>query len=124
MDTGKRIFELVDQKYKEQKNFAADLGLKPSVISAWRTGRSKSYMDNLPSIAGVLGTTVEYLITGSVPVQEPQGPTKHQLQAAFWGGDKDLTQEEKDAMWADVERFAAFLAEQKRREKGGNRGNP
>ena len=40
--------------------------------------------------------------------------------AAFWGGDKDLSREELDAMWKDVERFAAFVAEQKRRERGKN----
>lgn len=43
--------------------------------------------------------------------------TKEDLQAAFWGGEKDLSQEELDAMWNDVERFAAFLAEKKRQEK-------
>ena len=39
------------------------------------------------------------------------------LKAAFWGGDKDLSQEDLDAMWSDVKRFAAFIAQQKRQEK-------
>lgn len=39
------------------------------------------------------------------------------MKAAFWGGDKDLSQEDLDAMWADVKNFAAFVAEKKKREK-------
>lgn len=47
-------------------------------------------------------------------------PDKADLQAAFWGGEKDLSQEDLDAMWDDVERFAQFLAEKKRQEKQNN----
>ena len=32
-------------------------------------------------------------------------------------GEKDLTQEDLDAMWDDVERFAAFVAQKRREEK-------
>lgn len=42
---------------------------------------------------------------------------RENLQAAFWGGEKDLTQEDLDAMWDDVERFAAFVAQKRREEK-------
>lgn len=62
-----RIFELADQKYKEQRDFAKDLGIAASVVSAWRTGKSASYNKYLPQIAEVLGTTVEYLLTGNAP---------------------------------------------------------
>ena len=49
---------------------------------------------------------------------EPSTPApKETLQAAFWGGEKDLSQEDLDDMWNDVEHFAAFLAEKKRQEK-------
>ena len=37
--------------------------------------------------------------------------------AAFWGGDKDLSPEDMDAMWQDVENFAAFVAQKKKEEK-------
>ena len=40
--------------------------------------------------------------------------------AAFWGGDQDLTEEDKKAMWADVKNFAAFVAQQKKQEKQRN----
>ena len=37
------------------------------------------------------------------------------LQAVFWGVEKELSQEDLDAMWTDVERVAQFLAEKESR---------
>ena len=65
MNTVERIFELVDQKYKEQLDFAKDLGVTASVASEWRRGKSKSYNKYLPQIAALLDTSVEYLLTGT-----------------------------------------------------------
>lgn len=67
MDTVDRIFELVDQKYAEQRFFAADLGTTPSMVSQWRRRKSSSFQKHLPQIASVLDTTVEYLLTGTKP---------------------------------------------------------
>ena len=65
MDTVDRIFELVDQKYKEQRFFAAALGTTPSIVSQWRKRKSASYQKHLSKIAELLDTTVEYLLTGA-----------------------------------------------------------
>ena len=67
MGTLDRIFELVDRKYEEQRFFATDLGVTASIVSQWRKGKSASYTKYLPQIAAVLGTSVEYLLTGSAP---------------------------------------------------------
>ena len=119
MDIVDRLFSLVDAKYKEQRDFAQALDVPPSVVSAWRTRKSASFNKRLPEIAALLETTTEYLLMGKeqgdLPVEGPA--SKASMQAAFWGGDKDLTQEEKDAMWDDVERFAQFLADKKRQER-------
>ena len=64
MDVVDRIFELADQRYQEQRQFACDLGIPPSRISEWRLRKSSSYNKRIPQIAEVLGTTVEYLLTG------------------------------------------------------------
>lgn len=71
MDTVDRIFQLVDAKYKEQREFAADIGAHPTRISEWRCRKSTSYLKRLPQIAEVLGTTVDYLLTGEK--KEPTG---------------------------------------------------
>ena len=119
-----RIFELVDIKYNEQQAFAAKLGIDPTIPSRWRKGKSTSYQKYLPQIAEALGTTTEYLLTGEGPkkksapaVSDSDTISEDDIKAAFWGGDKDLSQEDQDAMWGDVKRFAAFLAQQKKQEK-------
>lgn len=67
MDLLTRIFELLDEAHMEQKQFALILGTTDKTVSAWRTGRSKSYTKYLPQIAEALGTTTEYLLTGNGP---------------------------------------------------------
>lgn len=67
MDIVDRLFELVDEKFKEQQDFAAVLGVNPNLPSRWRNRKSSSYQRRLPQIAEVLGTTTEYLLTGNGP---------------------------------------------------------
>lgn len=79
MDTVKRIFDMVDLKYSEQQDFADELGVARSVISAWRRGKSKSYMHRLNEIADVLGTTPEYLLSGVSGVETQPAPATADL---------------------------------------------
>lgn len=72
MDTVDRIFDLVDSKYKEQRDFAEAIGVSASMVSQWRMGITKSYNRRLPQIAVALGTTTEYLLTGSGPKSRDQ----------------------------------------------------
>lgn len=65
MDTVDRIFEVAAQKFKSDKEFAAAIGVKPQRVSEWRKRISKSYSKYLDIISEVLGTTVEYLLTGA-----------------------------------------------------------
>ena len=67
MGLEERVFELVDQKFKNDKEFALAIGVKPQRVSEWRQRISKSYNKYLPQIASVLGTSLEYLLTGSQP---------------------------------------------------------
>lgn len=73
MGTVDRIFELADQKFNEQKDFAAALQIDPTIVSRWRKGKAESYNRYLPKIAEVLGTTTEYLLTGKEPDAPPAG---------------------------------------------------
>lgn len=63
-DTAERIFSLLDEKGMEQKALALALGTTDKTVSTWRTGRTKSYTKYLSQIAEILGTTVNYLLTG------------------------------------------------------------
>lgn len=73
MDAVDRLFALVDAKYKEQKDFAADIGVDPARISEWRNRRGKSYTKYLPRISAVLGTSADYILNGNENGPAPKG---------------------------------------------------
>ena len=70
MDTVTRIFELADDQFKEQKDFAAAIGVSDKIVSQWRVGTTRSYRTRIATIAEALNTTTEYLLTGSGPKQK------------------------------------------------------
>lgn len=73
MDAVDRLFALVDEKYREQKDFAAEIGVTPSIVSQWRKRISKSFVKSLPQITAALGTTAEYILTGKEESPPPEG---------------------------------------------------
>ena len=90
-----------------------EAGVGASFISDVNRGQTPS-VAKVQLLADFLGVTTSMLLGEDVP----SGITdKSAMMAAFWGGEKDLTDEDKDAMWNDVERFAQFLAEKKKQEK-------
>ncbi len=122
-----RIFELVDTIFPEQQDFATAIGKKPSIVSQWRMGRTKSFRNCLEKIAEVLGTTTEYLLTGQGPkqktapaaVSESGTISEDDIKAAFFNGaDPALTQEEYDLMWEDAKDYLRYKIEQRRRDRG------
>lgn len=125
MDIVNRMFELVDAKYNEQKDFASDIGIHPTRVSEWRRRISKSYNKYLPKIAEVLGTTTEYLLTGNGPkyktapagVSNSDTQSEGQLMAAFFEGGKDLSEEEMAALWQDAKDYIQWKLSQRRKAK-------
>ena len=125
MDTVERIFQLVDEKYKEQRDFAIELGVTPSIVSEWRRRKSASYQKRLPQIAEVLGTTTEYLLTGNGPkyktapagVSNSDTQSEGQLMAAFFEGGQDLSEEEMSALWQDAKDYIQWKLSQRRKAK-------
>ena len=82
-----RIFSLLEKKGIEQKEFARLIGTSDKTVSAWKTGRAKSYTKYLSQIAEILGTTVNYLVNGNTDILvcchdlPPQGSLKDLLEA-------------------------------------------
>lgn len=75
MDTVDRIFDLLDKMPIEQQEFAKRVGVSEDTASNWRHRKSASYSKYLSRIAEVLGTSVEYLLTGKEkePAPAPEG---------------------------------------------------
>lgn len=125
MDTATRIFELVDTQFKEQKEFAAAIGVSDKIVSQWRVGTTRSYRSRIATIAEVLGTTTEYLLTGEGPkkrgarplVSESDTVSEDTIKAAFFEGGEDLTQEEMDELWEDAKDYIQYKLDQRRRRK-------
>lgn len=108
--------------FKSQKELADILFVNQTAVSQWERGITTPSSQLLIKLSELYGVTTDYLLgrdekeSPTDPSGESDSPRSH-LMAAFWGGEKDLSQEELDDMWNDVERFAAFLAEKKRQEK-------
>ena len=97
-----RIFLLADAKYKEQRDFASALGLNPSLVSQWRNGITKSYERRISQIADVLGTTIDYLLTGEEK-KEPGATNGTELvltqeEARFIGYLRQMTPDQRKAL--------------------------
>ena len=125
MDAVDRIFEVVGEKFKEQKEFASALRVNDKTVSAWRTRRAKSYTKYLPQIAEALGTTTEYLLTGEGPQKRGPRPvvsdsdtvSEDTIKAAFFEGGQDLTPAEMDELWEDAKDYIQYKLDQRRRKK-------
>ena len=109
----------------EQKKLAEILGITDKKVSAWKTGRSKTYRDQIEKIAEVLGTTTEYLLTGNGPkyktapagVSNSDTQNEGQLMAAFFEGGKDLSEEEMAVLWQDAKDYIQWKLSQRRKAK-------
>lgn len=123
-----RIRELREAAgYKSQQAFANDFGVAQTTVASWEGGKREPNHATTLRLADFFHVSVDYLLGRSDQKNAPAtlvaesqatpSASKENLQAAFWGGEKDLTQEDLDAMWDDVERFAAFVAQKRREEK-------
>ena len=104
----------------KQSELADIVKYRQNTVSNWETGRSDPPLDALEKMSSAFNVSIDYILgrDGSEPSSDRgYKSTKDNLMAAFWGGEKDLSQKDLEDMWTDVERFAAFLAEKKRQEK-------
>lgn len=79
METSNRIFYRLKEMGLEQKAFAQALGTTDKTVSAWKTGRSKSYTKYLPQIAKVIDMPVEIFLN-LTPSLFRSGPSSAHLR--------------------------------------------
>lgn len=124
LDIVDRMFKLVDEQYKEQRDFAAAIGVDASHISRWRNRKSASYIKRLEKISKVLGTTPQYLLSGdssettpSTRVSDSDTISENDLKAAFFEGGEELTPEEMDELWEDAREYIQYKITQRRKKR-------
>lgn len=83
LETVDRIFDLASKMFRDQKDFAAALGVSTTMVSAWRRGISQSYKRRLPQIAEVLNTTAGYLLGEEKPTADGYGLSEAELAVAL-----------------------------------------
>ena len=110
-----RIFSVAKEKGIQQKDFAEYLGVKPSVISGWKSGRLRPSVEYISKLADYFGVSTDYLLgkTDDRNYQELVIPQDlDNVRVAFHrGGIEDLTQEEVDKL----AEFAQFLKSQRKK---------
>lgn len=121
-DLYKRIAELCELGKITITTMCKESGANRASLSDLKMGRKQNLSaGTLSKIANYFGVTVDYLIgeekeTAPTPKDERE-INDEDLKAAFWGGEKDLSSEELDALWEDVREYARYKAEQRRKKK-------
>lgn len=110
-------FKNLCQKAGKSPSFVVtEIGLNKSAVTSWKKGANPTN-SNLVKISHYFGVSIDELLGKKNTVSDSDTISEDDIKAAFWGGDKDLSPEDLDAMWGDVKRFADFIAQQKKREK-------
>lgn len=104
-----------------QKDVADYVGVSEATLSRWESGEIKNLRRNrIAALAKVLQIPPSTLV-GDLDI-EPAAPIKQaisedDIKAAFWGGERDLSQEEIDDLWADAKDYIAYKTAQRKKKK-------
>lgn len=102
------------------EDVANRIGVTKSTVQRYETGKiSRIKLPVIESIASALGVNPDWLI-GNSETPEPAENHDHDIKAALWGGDKDLSQEDIDALWDDVRAYAEFKTQQRKKNQWKN----
>ncbi len=71
MSIGNRISELRKKHNYSQEYVAEQLGVSRQAVSKWETDQTSPDTNNLISLAGLFGVSVEYIATGRT-IEDPQ----------------------------------------------------
>ena len=81
-----RILQKMKEKGLDQKTLAKEIGIRHQAITEWKMGVTASYTKYLPQLANVLGTSVEFLVTGETEpsfLQLVLTPKEEELMSKF-----------------------------------------
>lgn len=67
--SAEKIFDLIRERGIEQKEFARRIGVSDKTVSAWKTGRARSYTKYLVEIAEALSVPVGELVKNNSAIK-------------------------------------------------------
>ena len=74
------ILNLIAEKKITEQQFLFEMGFNRTLLSDWKSGKSKSYMKHLPKIADYFGVSTDYLL-GNTEVKEKPAADGSELLA-------------------------------------------
>lgn len=110
----KNIRRYMDAAGVKQKDVCDTLKIPMPTFSDWINAKTYPRIDKIEMMANYFGISKADLVEEHVDNAHPD----RYVKAALWGGDKDLSEEDLDALWEDVREYAAFKAQQRRKDKG------
>lgn len=75
MDTVKIILNLISKKNMTEQKFLSDMGFNRTLLSDWKSGKSRSYMRHLSKIAAYFGVSTDYLL-GNTDIKNKPAATE------------------------------------------------
>lgn len=115
-DLYNRIYKLCQGKGISIGKMCSELGISRGNLTELKMERIKTLKaDNLTKISGFFDVTVDYLLYGKEKTPTPEGErqiSKKDVMFALWG---DTDEVDEDDL-ADVQRYADFIRERKRKK--------
>ena len=120
MDAAKiieNIQDVCERRGLKTTNACSESGAGKDLIANLRKGVIPS-VEKIAQLAAYLGVTTSELLGEAPPQRDGERQVKDDdIKAAFWGGEKDLSPEEVDALWEDVKAYKKFVTERKLTEQ-------
>lgn len=107
------IRNLMAQNGVKPKDVCDTLKIPMPTFSDWINAKTYPRIDKIELLANYFGVNKSDL----VEEQNISGSADSNIKAALWGGDKDLSQEDIDALWDDVRAYAEFKTQQRKKNR-------
>ena len=93
-----RILSEMERQGKKYAELTEFLDLPRGTFSLWKAGRSRNFCEHIGSIAGFLGVSAEYLITGNVDGKFAESVEEQELLDYY----RRLTPEKQEAILKNI----------------------
>ena len=105
-----KIISEIKHKNMSQKDFSEAIGIHPSVLSDWKSGKSNSYMKQIDKIAEYLNVSADELLGTEKPAAEADRELQEYLEELRTRPElKMLFSLTKKATKADVEQAVKII---------------